>query len=238
MDSILTTNELISVIRLKGIGRKITQLHTHHTWKPVKASYTGANGLLLQQNMREYHVGTLGWEDIGQHLTLLPDGKWVTGRPFSKDPASVKGYNTGAFAVEIVGNFDIPGTGEENVMGYDTLEGEQLKSIIDFWAFMLNYCKLDATAIKFHRELVNEKTCPGTSIDKNTFIEPIIVEARLMNKFKDASKISKWAKEAVDYISDKGIMVGDGNGYFRPDEEITREEMAAVVYRILKKLGG
>jgi hypothetical protein len=56
--------------------------------------------------MRNYHVNTNGWSDIGQYVTLLLDGTFVTGRDFGKDPASIKGFNTEAFACEMLGNFD------------------------------------------------------------------------------------------------------------------------------------
>ena len=39
---------------------------------------------------------------------------------------------------------------------------------------------------------------------------------------------SNWAKEAVDYVKKEGIMNGDANGQFRPQDFITREEVAAI----------
>jgi hypothetical protein len=52
------------------------------------------------------------------------------------------------------------------------------------------------------------------------------------NMYKDDDKIAKWAKDAVYYAKDKGYMVGDADGNFRPKDPLTREEMAV----ILKKL--
>ena len=39
--------------------------------------------------------------------------------------------------------------------------------------------------------------------------------------------------DAVEYVSELGIMVGDSNGNFNPDQAVTRAEMAALVCRIL-----
>lgn len=39
---------------------------------------------------------------------------------------------------------------------------------------------------------------------------------------------SNWAKEAVNYVKKEGIMNGDANGQFRPQDFITREEVAAI----------
>lgn len=46
-------------------------------------------------------------------------------------------------------------------------------------------------------------------------------------KFSDMTDFS-WAKEAAEVLSLKGIMVGDGNGLFRPQDKVTREEFAKI----------
>jgi len=53
--------------------------------------------------------------------------------------------------------------------------------------------------------------------------------------FKDESKISAWAKEAVQKVSDAGIMLGDGSGNFNPQNGLTREEAAVIIAKLLKK---
>lgn len=153
MFEIITIDELIK--RLDKYNHK--ELHVHHTWRPEKKNYNGKNGIELQQGMRNYHVNNLGWSDIGQHVTLLPDGRFVTGRDFGKTPASIKGYNTGAFAVEMIGNFD---------KGHDVLEGAQKDSIVK----LARYFDKKGKYIRFHREN-STKTCPGSGIDKNEFIK-------------------------------------------------------------------
>lgn len=164
-DRILTTNELINELEKYSFK----QLHLHHTWKPTHAQFKGNNHLQMQQGMRNFHVNSRGFQDIAQHLTLFPDGKWVTGRPFYKAPASIKGWNTGALAVEMIGNFDIPGTGAYNDLGYDVLEGEQKTSVLQLIKWFGN--KYGYQNIKFHREGPGVgKTCPGTSINKQQLI--------------------------------------------------------------------
>ena len=37
----------------------------------------------FQEGMYHYHTVVNGWEDIGQHLTLFPDGSWLTGKAIS-----------------------------------------------------------------------------------------------------------------------------------------------------------
>jgi len=47
--------------------------------------------------------------------------------------------------------------------------------------------------------------------------------------FKDQDAIADWAKESVLTLSASGIISGDGNGNFRPDDSITREEFLKIV---------
>lgn len=39
--------------------------------------------------------------------------------------------------------------------------------------------------------------------------------------------------EAVNYVSEQGIIVGDNAGYFNPDQTVTRAQMAAIICRML-----
>ncbi len=54
-------------------------------------------------------------------------------------------------------------------------------------------------------------------------------------KFKDEKNISNWAKDAIKKVSDAGIMNGDDLGNFNPKNNITREEVAVVIARLLDK---
>lgn len=44
-----------------------------------------------------------------------------------------------------------------------------------------------------------------------------------------------WYSEAVEYVSELGVMVGDAEGHFNPDQFVTRAEMATVICRTLEK---
>lgn len=149
---------------------KFKQLHIHHTWKPTHKSFTGNNHIQMQQNMKNYHVNTNKWSDIAQHLTLFPDGVWLTGRPFNISPASISGWNTGALCVEMIGNFDVKGTGQFNDLGYDKLEKQQRQEILKLIKYFID--KYGEQSIKFHNEHPSvSKTCPGTSLNKQVLIQ-------------------------------------------------------------------
>lgn len=50
--------------------------------------------------------------------------------------------------------------------------------------------------------------------------------------FNDISGVS-WAKEAIEYLADKGIISGRGNGSFAPDDKITRAEFIKIICGVL-----
>lgn len=152
---ILTLDQLLG--RLNNYNH--VELHVHHTYKPCKADFNGNNGLELQQNMKNYHVNVNGWADIGQHVTLLPNGLFVTGRDFNKIPASILGKNTGAFACEILGNFN---------KGSEVLGGQQKDSILR----LAKYFDDRGKYVRFHRESYSTD-CPGTGLDKNVFMSEV-----------------------------------------------------------------
>ena len=156
MTQILSTTELIQYYKDFTWTRNFTEVHIHHTYKPDHSNFNGSNHIQLHDAMKNYHINTNKWSDIGQHLTLYPDGKWIIGRNWNKDPASIKGRNHLGFAIEIIGNFDV---------GCDVLQGEQLNSICKFLRFVNK-------SIVFHREFAN-KSCPGTGLDKMWFISKI-----------------------------------------------------------------
>ena len=145
---------------LKELDRhKYKEFHIHHTWKPSHKDFNGNNHLQLQRSMRNYHVNTNGWSDIAQHISIMPDGKIVTGRSFGKAPASMTGYNTGAFMVENIGNFDI---------GNDSLYGKQKETLLKLTKYFID--RLGENKIIFHRER-SGKTCPGTGINKRILLD-------------------------------------------------------------------
>ncbi len=74
-------------------------------------------------------------------------------------------------------------------------------------------------------------SCPG----KYFPLEEMIKVPDVMLKIKDYDNISDWAKEAVLNVYEKGIMLGDDQGNFNPKAPITRQEVAVIVDRLLKK---
>jgi len=158
--NLFQTRELICWLQAHRPKRVLTQWHVHHTWDPRYADFNWENHAELQQEMRNLHVIGNGWDDIGQHFTLFPDGLWMLGRDLEKDPASIRGWNRGALAVEMVGNFD---------EGHDQMTPMQKDAIVEMSRFLVQVWKLEP---HFHHDHPDAgKSCPGSSLDREAFIQ-------------------------------------------------------------------
>ena len=182
---IISVEDLIH--ELKKYNHKA--LHVHHTWKPEHKDFNGKNHLILQQGMKNYHVNVKNWKDIAQHVTLMPDGKFVTGRDFGVTPVSIRGYNTGAFAMEMLGDFDV---------GHDLFNGSQRKSALKLARYFIETNR----KIIFHNEH-SYKTCPGTSINKEEFL-------KMAKETYRTKPYEKWqlelGEESIKELVKKGII--------------------------------
>ena len=185
---------------------KFTHLQNHHTWKPTHAQFNGSNHIQLQKNMKNHHVRVNGWSDIGQHITIMPDGKIVTGRPFGKTGAGIAGHNTGGLVMEILGNFDIKGTGQFNSLGYDTLTGKQKETVLAINKYFID--RYGDKSIVFHREK-STKTCPGTGINKQSLIAEAKGGASGLIRFDDRGPHVKKLQENLNKL---GFGVGTADG--------------------------
>jgi len=173
---VMTTEELIDYCIEFNWTRKPKELQIHHTFIPNFDDFNGHNHQSLQKGMKNYHVNTNGWADIGQHLTLAPDGKWVMGRSFNKSPVSVSGRNYLGFAIEMIGNFD---------KGNDEFTNGQRESLFDFMNYMMDSFRIGYI---FHRDH-SYKTCPGSGIDRKEF-------NRLLksSKYDEPNELITWFK--------------------------------------------
>ncbi len=197
-NKILSTNELIQEMMRFKWERSSKELHLHHTWKPTHKTFEKAKELYglpkayltIQDSMKTYHTKTNGWADIAQHLTLMPDGMWVVGRDWNKNPVSISGRNLVGFMIEMVGNFDLKGEGEINSLGYDELEESQLDAIVEFTEFFMAFTGAE---LVFHRDY-STKTCPGTGIEKEDILE------------SDENEAHKWQIDIIKRAFERGLI--------------------------------
>lgn len=227
------------------VDNKFSMIQQHHTASP---SYTNVknNHIALMKSMKSYHLSR-GFQDIAQHFSTFPDGLICLGRSFSLFGGGFLGNrNKGAITLEHVGYFDV---------GKDVMTDEQKKTIIFMNAILCEKFNIipSITTLPYHTwEVTANKSCPGTNYfggnskqDAEKYFIPLIKnEINTLKKvdevidmlYKDDSEISKWANKAVYDMQDKGIM-GGSNGRFNPKGEVTRQELACIIYNVMKYLG-
>lgn len=154
----------VSTIR---VGRTILKIQQHHTYIPNYSHFNGTNHFERQLAMKQYHTVQNGWQDIGQHFTIFPDGKILTGRSLEKSPACITNQNAHSICIENFGNFDSNG---------DKMTDAQKESILTVTAALCKRFNLsvDSNSVVYHHWFrldnglrtnggVNTKSCPGTA---------------------------------------------------------------------------
>lgn len=164
---LFSVNEFAQWLANTEFERKVIRIQNHHTWKPRYSDFDGSNYFSLLADMKSWHVNHNGWADIGQHLTIFPDGMVAICRPFEKTPACIYGANSGCVCIESLGNFD---------KGGDKMTEAQRSAIIRVNALLCKEFRLQAndSDIVYHHwynldtgvrndGTKNNKSCPGTA---------------------------------------------------------------------------
>ena len=162
-------------IEKQHVKRSIRFIQQHHTYSPAYRHFTGSNHLALQKGMQNFHKNVNGWQDIGQHFTIFPDGTILTGRSLDIAPACIYGANSGAICIENLGNFDA---------GEDEMADRQRSAIITVTAALCRRFGVpaDTEHIVYHHwfdlstgKRTNgsgmTKTCPGTAFFGGNTVE-------------------------------------------------------------------
>lgn len=166
-----TVESYLQYLKKLKITRRITDIHLHHTWKPTKRTYILASDKeKVIYSMWRYHTQSLKWRDIGQHVTVSPDGLIWDGRDINMMPASILGHNQNAFAIEMIGNFD---------KGQEKLEGVQLYAVKKLIEGLFEIFHTDQ--LIFHNEYAH-KTCPGSSLRKEMFLDKTQKKVKILGE--------------------------------------------------------
>lgn len=163
----LSLAEFEDWIKNLKISRTIIKVQQHHTYLPSYIHFNGSNHFERQKAMKDYHVNQNGWNDIGQHFTIFPDGSVLTGRSLEKSPACITGQNANSVCIENFGDFD---------KGKDIMTTEQAQAIVKVTAFLCSKFNLpiNTNSIVYHHWFHlstgvrnngsgGNKSCPGTN---------------------------------------------------------------------------
>ncbi|MCG7385121.1 peptidoglycan recognition family protein [Paenibacillus sp. ACRRY] len=174
---LMESSEFQGWLQQQKITRLINKLQVHHTWLPNYSTRRNQDHFKALEGIRNTHLAN-GWTGTGQNITVFEDGKIAISmdRDLNQTPAGIRGANTGALCVEIIGNFDVGG---------DRMTDEQKQAVLHLYACLaikLNI-PVNTNNIVYHAWYTasgqwigdyvqgrSSKTCPGTNFfgDGNT----------------------------------------------------------------------
>lgn len=140
--------------------REVSKLLLHHTWNPSHAEWHGLKSMNGMMSFWYERQKKEGWHyPPGGHFVAEPNGGIF--QAFALDvplnASSQMDANKHGIALETVGNFDT---------GHDRLEGDQAHTVIGLLAGLCVRYGLQGEDVFFHRNFTNEKSCPGTGLDR------------------------------------------------------------------------
>lgn len=123
----------------------IKQLFVHCSDSPWHVDGKPVNAAMID----DWHRAK-GWDGIGYHFVILPDGEVEAGRNINVTPAAQKGHNKDTIAYCLVGK--------------DAFTVPQLVSLKRKLLADLRFYGLHVTDIWVHNEVNRNKTCPNFNV--------------------------------------------------------------------------
>lgn len=175
-------------------------------------------------DVHQWHLNN-GWAGIGYAYFVDKQGTIFRGRPHNVIGAHCQNYNYRSLGICAEGDY-------EN----EQMPLEQANAII---ALLIELRKIYPRAkIVGHRDL-NATSCPGRYYLFDEIVQGVQAKSLLeevARMFKDVPE-GYWARGSIERLANLGLLKGYEDGTFRPDEPLTRAQLAAVLDRLLKLFG-
>jgi len=177
---------------------KIEFLIIHHT------AVSRAKNNHQFEAVRNYHVSK-GWGNIGYHFLIEPSGETIWCRKENEVGAHCKEQNMNyrSLGICLTGNFDI----EEPTPN-------QKASLKNLLSLLLKKYSLTTDQIKFHRDYVTYKTCPGNWWSREKLVSIINMQDTNILKENDSKLIRNKDTGQFGWIYNNQILVADTNDRF------------------------
>jgi len=180
------------------------KLVVHHTWRPEKDQWDGAQTL---KNIKTYYEGK-GWY-AGPHLFIAEDGIW-TFTPMRENGIHASKLNYRSIGIEVVGNYDV-------VKWSGKTKTNALKAI----KILMEKLELSTEDLYFHRD-VTSKSCPGHAISKEWIIKELVL-LDVENKVEP----SPWAEEGWDWQKSLALDLS-----VHPQQKVDAEWVFAILKKL------
>ncbi len=124
-----------------------TKVAVHHSCVPRASRWQGASTI---RGIQRYHMDIRGWNDIGYHYLIGPDGSIHQGRPEGIRGAHAR-PNRDKFGICVLGNFN---------RSQEAVSAPARKSLVALLAYLMGKYGMSPWSIYGHRDF-NPTDCPG-----------------------------------------------------------------------------
>lgn len=101
---LMSSDEFRDWLNGQDIHRPVRCIQNYYTILPAYARFTGSNHFQILSGMEEYQSFEKGYDEIGQNLTVFPDGSIAVCRDLNKIPAGKNGSSAFCLRVEHILN--------------------------------------------------------------------------------------------------------------------------------------
>ncbi|MCH5213438.1 MAG: N-acetylmuramoyl-L-alanine amidase [Oscillospiraceae bacterium] len=209
----------------------MTIIETNWKWNGTPAKRSATTHIVLHHaaaktctaaDVDSWHKAN-GWSGIGYHYFVRKNGRIYRGRPENTVGAHVIGHNSYSIGICAEGDYST-----------ETVMTEAQKSAIQE---LIRDIKTRYPNIKVvgHKDL-GGSDCPGTYYPLGYFKN--YKESGVNTMPKTLNDISgHYAEKHIQKLLDCGIVNGDDNGNYRPNDPITRADAAIIAANVLSYLG-
>jgi N-acetyl-anhydromuramyl-L-alanine amidase AmpD len=213
--------------------RKIQYIVLHHSATDYQANDKDTDGAVIAKTICERQSGAWIKEypdyKCDYHFIIGHTGKVFNGQPVEQAGWHCTNYqaNLASIGICFLGNF-------ENI----EMPIEQFTTGVKLVKDLMKQYSVPLASVLRHKDIVSDIThranstvCPG----KNFPYVPMLDSLRNGEPFFDIGEDYPYIKE-VKTLKTLGVVKGDGKGYLKPHDYITREEAILIVYRLYKTL--
>ena len=190
---------------------KVDSIALHHMAHPTADVKT----------VEGWHVNDQNWRAIGYNFWVGFDGTVYEGRGFNLG-AGVENQNGHIISIGFQGDYH-----SNDVAMPDA----QFNAGVDIIKYVMEKVPTIKT-IGGHGEFM-ATACPGKYFPLEEMKK---LNKRNDDKFTDISE--SYARESINELFEMGIVKGNGNGEFKPKENVTREDMATLVRNTIRYITG
>jgi len=197
---------------------KVDSIALHHMAHPTADIY----------EVERWHLNQ-GWRAFGYNYWVAFNGTIYEGRGYQHMGAGVENQNDHIISIGFQGNYH---SGTAGVALSPPMPDAQFNAGVELIQWLLGRVPT-IKKIGGHRDFM-ATVCPG---DRFPLAKIQSLKKRgEIKMFKDVPE-NDYAYKHIQKLLEFGIVNGDGNGNFKPDEPVTRRDVAVMIANALRYLG-